>query len=287
MYELADEISELLDQPIRTRGVNAMFLCPFHDERTPSFSIHLNEGVWHCFGCQKSGHLEALYRELGERMTDDVYIKRMLQRAKDPEPQRLYDFRGEASQYRTSLQGGKGADLAARYIRQRALHPDVVRHFAIGYSEQRDSLTLPYWDTEGRVTGIKYRHRDDSKTSLTGSEYGLYGVSYAVGKPTVYIAEGESDTHALWTALRTRPDVGVCGTSGSPTEEGRWSRYALSLMFAGRVYICHDADDSGDACAEAAMRMLGVDKCVRLRPTLGKDMTEHILAGGTIEQLGG
>ena len=48
---------------LRSGGMNSLKgLCPFHDERTPSFTVNPTTGLWHCFGCEKAGTSSLLFR---------------------------------------------------------------------------------------------------------------------------------------------------------------------------------------------------------------------------------
>jgi hypothetical protein len=181
----------------------------------------------------------------------------------------------------------------------RGLPGSVADAFGIGYDESRECLTLPYWD-ESIVTGIKLRSRDGSKYSITDSQYGLYNVSDLRGKAVVVIGEGESDTHQLWSRLQGLHDnvpsdgvhdgvagqVGVGGTSGAVKSDRLWQLWSLDLLFARKVFICYDADSTGDEAFAVAQRFLR-DKAVRIRPpTEGHDVTKHFQDGGTLDELG-
>lgn len=48
------------------RGPRATGLCPFHEERNPSFSAHIEGGMWHCFGCSASGGVKKFAELVGE-----------------------------------------------------------------------------------------------------------------------------------------------------------------------------------------------------------------------------
>jgi hypothetical protein len=183
-------------------------------------------------------------------------------------------------------------------VEPRGLSLAVAEHFGIGFEEQKGSLALPYWN-DGRVDGIKYRSSSGFKYSEDKSVFTLYNVDGVRGKPVVVLGEGESDTHAIWSRLEhsgqdsgttgaTQGDsgrVGVGGTSGAVESERLWKLFALDLLFARKVFVCYDADDAGDRAFRMAQRELG-DKVIRIRPTKGKDMTEHLLAGGTLEDIG-
>jgi DNA primase len=283
MYSLAGPISDLLEQPIRGNAVNAMVHCPFHEDRTPSFSIHLEEGVWHCFSCGESGTLKSLYRRLGEDVSPDVRLIKAKREAEAP----VFKSRNFAAKANGQIRNLRERDDAKRMVRDftdaRGISQDAIAAYGVGWDREREAISFPYADQSRRVTGIKYRSGDGFKFSEPGSEYGFFGGVNVAGQPKVAICEGESDTLSVWSRYADK-GITVIGTSGASVSEAQWTRFGLQLLFAERVYLLYDADEPGDKCAEAAMRVLGDDKCVRIRPTKGKDASEHLLSGGTFDK---
>jgi len=285
-YALTEAISELLEVPIVERSVNAMLHCPLetHEDRRPSFSIHLDEGMWTCFSCQEKGNINQLYRRLGVSIGYDVRFAQARKMAEAPVIQ-SHNFAALANAHIKSLRQSVPGQRAVRdFIESRGISPDAVAHFGIGWDEQRTAISFPYAETTGRVSGIKYRYNNGFKASETGSQYGLYGLNDAVGKEQVIICEGESDTLATWS--RYGHEYGVCGTSGASVSDTQWSRFGLYLLFARRIFLLYDADSAGDKCAATAMSVLGTDKCVRIRPPEEYDASEFYGQGGTLEQIG-
>lgn len=284
MYELAGQIEELLGQRARGSGVNASFLCPFHDERTPSFSVHLEEGVWYCFGCGEKGNLEKLYRRLGKKLTEEER-QDLLVRSVFREPEPTKNFAALANEHRRAFKGREGQHLWNAFCRERPVRPDVHEHFGLGYSHEKNALSFPYWHDDGTVTGIKYRHSDGSKSSESGSKRSLYNITDVIGAPTVLIAEGESDTISVFS--NTNPKrLAVCGSPGAGVSERAWANWSVDFLFARRIYIAFDADEAGMRGSEIAMQVLGSERCVRVVPTRGKDLSEHIMNGGTLGEIG-
>lgn len=284
MYALTDAISELLGTPITERSINAMLRCPLHEDRSPSFSIHLDSGVWHCFGCERSGTIRQLYRLLGEEVSRDVQILQARQRAEAPELA-TKDFTPLANSYVDWIRRPEARTFVEDYCTGRGILPDALRHFGVGYNPERDALSFPYVDEEGRVTGIKYRYRSGFKASESDSVYGIFGLENVVGRNTVIICEGESDTLSTWSLYGG--SYGVGGTSGASVSEAHWAGYAISLLFAKRIYLLYDADEAGSKCVATAMRVLGDDKCINLTPTPdGSDASEYYLRGGRLEDVG-
>lgn len=286
-YALTEEVERLLDCHVNERGINAMVRCPLHEDRRPSLSIHLEDGVFHCFSCGESGSLERLYALTGTRMSSDLYIYRARKRAEDPGDEVFNPgFTSMADEFHENLiaKGSSGKKAALDFIESRGLSRGIVREFRIGWNPKNHALSFPYINKDGIVTGIKYRHADGFKTSETGSKYGIYNALGAVGRDEVLVCEGESDTLSTWSKYGDK--YAVCGTSGASISEGQWSLFSIDLFFAQRIYILHDADEAGDTCAENARRVFGDDRCVRLRPPEGTDVSEYYMSGGTLEELG-
>ena len=282
-YELTGQIEELLGQPARGQSVNAMFLCPFHDESTPSFSVHLEEGLWYCFGCGRKGNLEQLYKQLGEELSEDQRLSRLIKSVyREPEAPR--NFAALANHHRRSFKGREGQSLWQSFVRRFSVRPDADSHFSVGYSAEKKALAFPYWLDDGTVPAIKYRRADGSKFSEDGSRRVLYNINDAIGSPVVLICEGESDTITAWS--RVQGNVAVCGSPGAGVSEKTWANWGVDLLFARRIYVAFDNDEAGSNGATTAMRVLGSERCVRVVPTRGVDISEHIMKGGTLGELG-
>lgn len=283
MYALTDSISDLLGHPVPERSVNAMVHCPFHEDRTPSFSIHLEEGVWHCFSCQESGTLKGLYRRLGEDVDPNL---RLIQAKRNAEAPIITsrNYAAKANGFIRDLRQGNGDDFYRRFCTDRGIVDERIQGYGVGYNGERDALAFPYADADGRVTGLKYRKRDGFKFSEPGSIYGLFGLNDAIGKNAVIVCEGESDT------LRVKSEVGdrygVCGTSGASVSEAQWTAFGVHFLFAQRIYLLYDGDGAGDKCVSTALSVLGSDRLVQLRPPDGEDATTYLQQGLALEDLG-
>lgn len=282
-YALTGAISDLLDEHVPERGINAMLHCPFHEDNTPSFSIHLEEGVWHCFSCEDSGTLNSLYRRLGKEVDTSVRLYQAKQKTEAPII-RQTNFAAKSNSQIRGLRLPEGQRFLNSFIAARGILRETTKLYGLGYDAERDALTFPYVDTEGHVTGIKYRYRNGFKASESGSSYGLYGLNRIVGKERVILCEGESDT--LRVATQYSDSFAVGGTSGAAVSDSQWSRFSISLLFARRIYLLYDGDEAGDKAAGNGLRMLGDDKCVILRPPDGMDATDYLNSGGTLEEIG-
>ena len=121
--------------------------CPFHDEKTPSFTVSPDKGFYHCFGCGAHGtalgflmefdRLEFVdaVEELAQSLGLDVPRDERGERRAPVAP--VFDVLGEAARhYRQAL---KEFPAAVEYLRQRGLDGETARHFGIGYAP-------PGWD---------------------------------------------------------------------------------------------------------------------------------------------
>jgi DNA primase len=131
---------------LKESGNRLWGLCPFHEEKTPSFSVHRDRQIFYCFGCEASGDVFAfcmlqsaldfpdvvrsLARELGieipEGETGSGERSRALYRAND---EALTHFRSE-------LASSRGAPARA-YLRARGVSEDMIERFQLGYAPAR------------------------------------------------------------------------------------------------------------------------------------------------------
>jgi DNA primase len=134
---------------LRKAGVHHVGLCPFHQEKTPSFAVHPAKQVFHCFGCKAGGdvfnfvmlieHLtfpEALRRvaekagvTLRERIGDETYDAQSRDRAA------LYKLHEEATKFFQAQLGATAEGRAARaYLADRGLGDETIARFRLGYA---------------------------------------------------------------------------------------------------------------------------------------------------------
>lgn len=290
-YALTEIVEDILGHPVSERNQNAVVRCPFHDDRLPSLSIDLDRGLWICFGCGLRGGLSSLARRMDREIDDvEVTLRTYEAAANNPYYEEMPDFADMAKALRTSLYEYKPTEVV-EFVTGRGLDPRVVRHFGLGWDYAGKRIAFPYY-RDGTVFGIKYRDRNGNKTSETGSKRGVYNVDDVQFRPYVILCEGESDTLAVWSRLTNsslpatiKERIGVGGIPGVAGSRSQWETWALDFHWAKKVWVAYDADKAGDEGALLPMAALG-EKAIRLRPTEGKDMTEHFLNGGNLSDYG-
>lgn len=143
---------------LKKRGANYLGLCPFHNEKTPSFTVSPSKEIYKCFGCGRSGnsisfvmehekysYVEALKWlankygiEIEESFTTDE------QRQQVQSADSLFIINGFAQQFfsRQLWETEEGQDVGLSYLKERGFREDIIKKFQLGYSpEQRDAFT--------------------------------------------------------------------------------------------------------------------------------------------------
>src|SRR6476469_881762 len=134
---------------LRKRGKNWLGLCPFHNEKTPSFNVLESKGIFKCFGCGKGGDVFSFVMEL-EGLNFVEAIKKLAQKAnieveaeKTPEEQQAQNqreslyaaIRAAATWFYRNLRAESGAE-AMLYLRKRGLEPETIRRFGLGWAPE-------------------------------------------------------------------------------------------------------------------------------------------------------
>ncbi len=156
------DIVELVGQyvPLRKAGANHVARCPFHDERTPSFSVNGDKGFYHCFGCKASGDVFTFYAQM-EGVGFAEALRALAERSgvelpeiRDPEriaeDRRLRDLHerlhtvceAAAVFYERCLTDAPSSELARGALDERGITAEITQRFRIGYAPaQWDALT--------------------------------------------------------------------------------------------------------------------------------------------------
>ena len=134
---------------LRKAGANFMGLCPFHQEKTPSFAVHPTKQIFHCFGCGVGGDVFKFVMMI-ENLSFPEALRRVAEKAGVPIREQYRDETIDANaRERTTLQniheaaakffasqlGGTAEGRAARaYLADRGLSDEIVGRFRIGYA---------------------------------------------------------------------------------------------------------------------------------------------------------
>jgi DNA primase len=142
---VVDIISEYVQ--LRKRGKNYVGLCPFHTEKTPSFTVSDEKQIFHCFGCHTGGNIfkflmeykkisfvEAV-QELAEQMGIALDYEEAAYEEQDSEQEILYEMNTQAAKYfLNNLINDKEAEGVRNYLKERNIKPQTFRAFGLGYT---------------------------------------------------------------------------------------------------------------------------------------------------------
>ncbi|HEX2630450.1 MAG TPA: DNA primase, partial [Chitinophagaceae bacterium] len=154
--DILDVVGEFVK--LKKRGTNYLGLCPFHNEKTPSFTVSPAKEIYKCFGCGKSGnsisfimeHEKYSYVEALKWLAKKYNIEVEETFASDEQRQQLqvadslYIINGFAQQFfsRVLFETDEGRDIGLAYFKERGFREEIIRKFQLGYSpEQRDAFT--------------------------------------------------------------------------------------------------------------------------------------------------
>jgi DNA primase len=141
---------------LRKSGGRLVGRCPFHEERTPSFSVNPGQGLFYCFGCHKGGDLITFVREsqgldfggaiewLADRFRVELEYEDASPEleARRTRNQRLYSLLDQAATYyERTLWDTEVGSLARDYLKGRGLQDTICREFRLGLALGGDSLT--------------------------------------------------------------------------------------------------------------------------------------------------
>lgn len=147
---LANDIVDVIGSfvTLKKRGSNYVGLCPFHNEKTPSFTVQRSTQLYYCFGCHKGGSVYTFLME-HENMTYPEAIRYLAERAHItlPEQQfsageraahdrrtRMLEMNKEAATYYFANLRTPQGERAKNYLKGRGLSDETIRSFGLGYA---------------------------------------------------------------------------------------------------------------------------------------------------------
>lgn len=180
--QIVDVVSEFVT--LRRRGVNYIGLCPFHNEKTPSFSVSPSKGLCKCFSCGKGGnvvhfimeHEQLSYYEalkwLAKKYNIEIKERELTTEEKQAQSLResLFVVNQFASEYFQNILYNDidGQRIGMTYLRGRGFRDDIIKKFQLGFStESHDALAKAaiqkgFKEDYLVKTGLCYRKDDGS-----------------------------------------------------------------------------------------------------------------------------
>jgi DNA primase len=175
---IVDVVSEFVT--LKRSGANYKGLCPFHNEKTPSFYVSPARGTCHCFGCGKGGnavsfimeHEQMTYPEalrwLANKYHIEIHERELTSKEKEEQSQResMFIVNEWAAKYFEDLlhNHADGVAIGMQYFRSRGFRDDIIRKFQLGFditdrhALARTALQKGYNEEYLLKTGICYRN---------------------------------------------------------------------------------------------------------------------------------
>jgi len=138
---------------LKRSGVRYLGLCPFHGEKTPSFSVHGAQQFYHCFGCGESGDVfsflmkyhnmefpEAL-KQLADRLNIELPQNKVTEEEKKQQAvkQQMYDVTKKAADiYHRYLLRENGGEAGRKYLLERGIPEDIQNKYELGYAPSKE-----------------------------------------------------------------------------------------------------------------------------------------------------
>ncbi|MCI8884563.1 MAG: DNA primase [Dorea sp.] len=153
---------------LQKKGSSYFGLCPFHNEKSPSFSVSRQKQMYYCFGCGAGGNvftfimeyenfsfveaLKFLADRAGVELPEQEFSREARERA-DTRAVLLEINKAAAQYYYVQLKNGQGAQALA-YLKNRGLGDDTIRAFGLGYSNKYSNLLYQYLKSKGYRTDM-------------------------------------------------------------------------------------------------------------------------------------
>ena len=208
---------------LKKRGANLIGLCPFHNEKTGSFTVSPSKGIYKCFGCGVSGHavgfimeieqcsyVEAL-KQLGKKYHIEVEERELTQEEQQRQDDHesmfvVNDFANKWFQEQL-WETDEGKAIGLSYFRERGLRDDIIRKYQLGYSPEKGNPLAKAL----KAKGFK-------------EEFITNNVDTRIGVGVV----GKSEDGRLYDRFRDRVIFPIFTVSGKP------------VAFAGRILKKND-----------------------------------------------
>ncbi|MCU1272508.1 MAG: primase [Acidobacteriaceae bacterium] len=235
-------------------------LCPFHKEKSPSFSVHAARQFYHCFGCQASGDVFSFVQKI-ENITFPEAVRAVAQKLGVPMPKQAFSTEAEAKDaklrtalleiheracvfFQECLRRPEGA-RAREYLAGRGSDEETIRQFRIGFAPDsgfllRDRLKGEFGEEVLRESGL-FSWKESSQPSAVSRQENREGHDLSRAEKTS--RQGGTPTSADDVANDQRPQ-----TNDAPKSQNSSAFSAMYSKFRNRV-IFPIANESGRVIA--------------------------------------
>ncbi|HET7657947.1 MAG TPA: DNA primase, partial [Bacillales bacterium] len=181
--DIVDLVSEYVQ--LKKQGRSYVGLCPFHDEKTPSFSVSPDKQIYHCFGCGNGGNAFTFLMEMeGYEFLEAV--KHLADKVHVEVPDLIIDHKQEnkgnrhllisahellAKFYHSCLVKTNAGEQARRYLKERGIQEETIQTFQIGYAPNEWDLATNFLTKRGFTAEILQKSGVFSKREFDGKYF--------------------------------------------------------------------------------------------------------------------
>lgn len=301
--------SKFLKKPRRVGNDNLSAICPFHrkadgsEERSPSFSMSLSKGVWHCFTCQLSGTFQTFLHEVGvtrvtitnqygelldalRRNTGGTHFDPMRPKvvSEDPLPEAMLGLFDKCPLYMVEPEYAALLDADDPVVFDESL----LVQYDIGFDEIHERITFPLRDFMGNLVGVSGRTVTDGiprykvydkneyvdlgypprepakKGAILWNAHRVYPATF-FGPNDQFVLVVEGFRGCLW-AIQSGIKNTVALLGSSLSKQQRW----LLERMGCRVYLMLDNDDAGRKA------LCGHEEEGRRRPGIAEQLVQSL-----------
>jgi len=274
---------------LNMKGERATGYCPLPTHqgkrRSPSFSVHLDRGIWQCFGCHAKGNvLDFCARMEGFNPDHSHELRKAALKIRE-----IFFLKGFNSGDRKRVIVNEPIDFELKtldpdhpYLKERGFTNETIRHFGLGFCNRgmlKGRVAIPLHDPKGRLVGYAGRLTKDDEITDRDPKYLFPGTrekdsvtlefrkslllynSHRITAPVDHlcVVEGFPSTWWLWQA-EYRNAVALMGSSCSD-EQGK---LIVDLVKPdGKVWLMPDGNEAGRLCALSTLERISPHRFVR------------------------
>ncbi len=276
--------------PLKKAGINWKANCPFHNEKSPSFMVHSEKQIWHCFGCSKGGDIFSFIQEMEGldfpgalkllAARAGVQLENIRPAAETSQRNRLLEINETAANFfHRFLLEIPASKPAREYLVDRGLTEATIRAWRIGFAPDQWELLTKYLLKKGFgiddivASGLTIKKDDASTTNLRGFYDRFRGrimfpLSDAQGTVLGFTGRVLVETEQSGGKYVNTPETPVFNKSkmlfGLPQAKTFIKSQNLAVLVEGQMDVisCHQAGmqnvvaASGTALTEGQLRIL-------------------------------
>ena len=245
------QVSEIVGKHVvlKRKGQEFVGLCPFHNEKTPSFTVNDKKQFYHCFGCGAHGDVIGfVMRHDNQSFPNSVrHLAGLagLSAANEPDPEKVRQAERvrQARKQQDIARAAKSAQAAAEGARATIELCDMKPHPYLatkGFAElpalvsPTDRLVVPVWNIKSEIRSAQYIDEDSEKRFHPGGQ--IKGNFHRIGRfREVWLCEGYATGLSIYHALRLRSipaEVRVCFSAGNLETVGIAAQDSGKIIYA-------------------------------------------------------